>query len=115
MARSSEEIPVIRSVMNKSDVVTRLREHQSGMAEFGVRTIGIFGSFARDEATVDSDVDVLVEFEPEQKKTFDNFMNLSFFLEDILQRRVELVTTSSLSPHIGPRILASVEYVTEPA
>ena len=114
MAGSSEEVPVIRSVMNKSDVVTRLREHQSGMAEFGVRTIGIFGSFARDEATVDSDVDVLVEFEPEQK-TFDNFMNLSFFLEDILQRRVELVTTSSLSPHIGPRILASVEYVTEPA
>ena len=114
MARTSEEVPVIRSVGNKSDVVTRLREHQSGMAEFGVRTIGIFGSFARDEATVDSDVDVLVEFEPEQK-TFDNFMNLSFFLEDILQRRVELVTTSSLSSHIGPRILASVEYVTEPA
>ena len=114
MARTSEEVPVLRSVGNKSDVVTRLREHQSGMTEFGVRTIGIFGSFARDEATVDSDIDVLVEFEPEQK-TFDNFMNLSFFLEDILQRRVELVTTSSLSPHIGPRILASVEYVTEPA
>ena len=98
----------------KSDVVARLREHQSGMSEFGVRKIGVFGSFARDAATVNSDVDVLVEFDPD-RKTFDNFMNLSFFLEDVLQRRVELVTTSSLSPHIGPRILASVEYVSESA
>ena len=101
-------------VLGKSDVVARLREHQYRMSEFGVRKIGIFGSFARDEATSDSDVDVLVEFDPE-RKTFDNFMSLSFFLEDILQRRVELVTTNSLSPHIGPRILASVEYVAESA
>ena len=101
-------------VIDRSDVVARLREHRSSMPEFGVRKIGIFGSFARDKATSNSDVDVLVEFDPDQK-TFDNFMNLSFFLEDILQRRVELVTTSSLSPHIGPRILASVECVTESA
>ena len=84
------------------------------MPEFGVRKIGIFGSFARDEATSNSDVDVLVEFDPD-RKTFDNFMSLSFFLEDVLQRCVEVVTTNALSPHIGPRILASVEYVTEPA
>ncbi len=95
----------------KSDVLARLRAQQSSMAGFGVRKIGIFGSFARDEATVNSDVDVLVEFDP-ARKNFDNLMNLSFFLEDILQRRVELVTMSSLSPHIGPRILASVEYVS---
>ena len=82
------------------------------MPEFGVRKIGIFGSFVRDDATLHSDVDVLVEFDPD-RKTFDNFMNLSFFLEDILERRVEVVTTNSLSPHIGPRILASVEYVTD--
>ena len=84
------------------------------MPEFGVRKIGIFGSFVRDDATLHSDVDVLVEFDPD-RKTFDNFMNLSFFLEDILERRVEVVTTNSLSPHIGPRILASVEYVADSA
>ena len=84
------------------------------MPEFGVRKIGIFGSFVRDDATLHSDVDVLVEFDPD-RKTFDNFMNLIFFLEDVLERRVELVTTNSLSPHIEPRILASVEYVTDSA
>ena len=84
------------------------------MPEFGVRKLGIFGSFVRDEANLHSDVDVLVEFDPE-RKSFDNFMRLSFFLEEILQRRVDVVTTNSLGPHIGPRILASVEYVTESA
>ena len=101
-------------VRSKSDVVARLRKHQSRMPEFGVRKLGIFGSFVRDEANLHSDVDVLVEFDPE-RKSFDNFMRLSFFLEEILQRRVDVVTTNSLGPHIGPRILASVEYVTESA
>jgi predicted nucleotidyltransferase len=49
-------------------------------------------------------VDLLVEFEPE-RKTFDNFMALCFFLEDLLGRPVEIVTTEALSPFIGPRIL----------
>jgi hypothetical protein len=51
-----------------------------------------------------------VEFEP-GKKSFDNFMETAFLLEDELQRSVELVTTEALSPHIGPRILAEVEDV----
>ena len=45
-------------------------------------------------------------------KTFDNFIQLSFLLEDLFKRRVELVTAESLSPHIGPFIMSEVEYVT---
>jgi hypothetical protein len=45
------------------------------------------------------------------QKTFDHFMALSFLLEDLLQRRVELVTPEGLSPYIGPYILQEVEYV----
>ena len=56
-----------------------------------------------------SDVDLLVEFE-EGQKSFDNFMHLSFLLEEVLQRRVELVTLEALSPYIGPYILREVEY-----
>ncbi len=54
-------------------------------------------------------IDLLVEFES-GKKTFDAFMELSFYLEEILQRKVELVTVESLSPYIGPHILEEVEY-----
>ncbi len=58
----------------------------------------------------DSDVDLLVEFEPGQK-TFDHFMALSFVLAEILQRRIELVTLEGLSPYLGPHILQEVGYV----
>jgi predicted nucleotidyltransferase len=56
------------------------------------------------------DIDILIEFMPE-KHTFDNFMEVALFLEKLLGRKVELVTTESLSPHIGPHILREVERV----
>lgn len=59
---------------------------------------------------MESDIDLLVEFEP-GKKTFDNFIHLIFLLEDNLKRRVELVTPESLSPHLRPYLLKEVEYV----
>ena len=77
---------------------------------YGVKQIGLFGSFVRDEGKADSDVDFLVDFEKE-KKTLKNFMGLAFFLEDLFQRKVEVVTPQGLSPYIGPYILKAVEYV----
>ena len=99
-----------KAITRKHDILEMLVRHRQEISAFGVRRIGLFGSFARGEQRPDSDVDLLVEFDPAQK-TFDNFMHLSFFLEDVLQRRVELVTTESLSPHIGPQILRETEYV----
>ena len=71
---------------------------------FGVRRLELFGSVARGDARDDSDVDVVVEFDP-QWKTFRNFMALAFLLEEAVGRRVELVTIESLSPFLVPRIL----------
>lgn len=73
--------------------------------------IGLFGSFIKGDQHQGSDIDFLVEFEP-SKKTFDNFYKLSVFLEEILQRRVEIVTPESLSPYLGPYILREVEDAT---
>ena len=64
----------------------------------------------RGEQHPGSDVDILVQFEPGQK-SFDNFIGLAELLEELLHRRVELVTREGLSPYIGPRILADVEDV----
>jgi hypothetical protein len=93
----------------KHDVLTLLSKNGSRIRALGVERLGLFGSFARDQQRSESDVDMLVEFEPGQK-TFDNFIKLAFLLEDLLQRRVELLTRESLSPHIGPHILAEIEY-----
>ena len=97
-------------VQTKADVFQCLRRSEDALTEFGVVRCGVFGSFVRDEAIATSDVDVLVEFDPQQK-TFKNFMRLTFFLEELLGRAVDVLTPESLSQHIGPRILAEVEYV----
>ena len=97
-------------VKSKQEVLEFLRGNTQTLRRLGVRRIGLFGSFARDEANHESDVDLLVEFEPGREK-FDNFMELGFFLEDQLGRRVETVTPGSLSPYIGPHILREVENV----
>jgi len=77
-----------------------LIEHENEIKRrFGVKRIWIFGSHARGEGKETSDVDVLVEFvEP----SFDNFMDLAFFLEDLFGRDVDLVTIGGLSPYIAP-------------
>ncbi|HET6231814.1 MAG TPA: HigA family addiction module antitoxin [Longimicrobiaceae bacterium] len=80
----------------------------------GVLRLALFGSVVRDEARPDSDVDVLVQFDEEQK-TFANFMALAELLEARLGRRVELVTTEALSPYIGPHILAEAADVLHAA
>ena len=93
------------------DILAIIRTNQRKIRTFGVKKLGLFGSFVRGEHTADSDVDFLVEFE-QGKKTFDNFMQLSFFLEELLDRQVELLTNDSLSPYLRPHILREVEYVT---
>ena len=82
------------------DALKILKEHESEIKRrFGVKRIGIFGSHARGEEKETSDVDVLVEFEV---PSFDNFMELAFFLEELFGREVDLVTTRGLSPHVAP-------------
>jgi predicted nucleotidyltransferase len=94
---------------SKKEILTIINEHQKQIRGFGVRRCGVFGSFVRSRQTQESDIDVLVEFEPNQK-TFDNFMRLAQFLEELFGRKVDLITVESLSPYIGPHILQEVEY-----
>jgi len=93
------------------DAIKRLlRERRQDLRALGVRRIGLFGSILRGTARADSDIDVLVEFDPAEK-TYDRFAALASYLERLLGRRVDLVTTEGLSPFIGPRILEEVEFV----
>ena len=86
-----------------------MEEHKSEIRKrFGVRKIGLFGSWARGEETMSSDVDILVEFE---RPTFDNFMDLLFYLEELLDRNVDLVTTKGLSPYISEYVYREVVWV----
>ena len=96
-------------IKTKQEIFKSLQQNQTHLRALGVKMIGLFGSFIHGVQRADSDIDLLVKFEP-NRKTFDTFMELSFFLEDALQHRVEIVTLESLSPYIGPNILREVEY-----
>ena len=97
-------------VQTKKDILFFIRQHPDELKSFGVKRLGLFGSFVRNEQNTGSDIDLLVEFE-EGQKTFDNFIHLSFWLEEMLERPVELVTVDAVSPYLRPYITQEVEYV----
>ena len=99
---------------SRDDVIERCRQAEPDIRGLGVRRIALFGSLARGEANADSDVDLLVEFEP-GGKSFDRFLALADLLEHLLGRHVDLVTTEALSPYIGPHILAEAADVVRAA
>ena len=77
----------------------------------GVNSIGLFGSYSRNEQTPKSDIDILVDFEP-NKENFDNFMATYDLFEQVFKNeKIEVVTKNGLSPYIGPKILMEVQYV----
>ena len=101
---------MVTAAASKRDVFDRISRLHPELRAYGVRRLALFGSFSRNTADADSDVDLIVEFNPGQK-TFDNFIAVCELLEQSLQRKVEVLTPESLSPHIGPRILQEAEDV----
>lgn len=98
-------------VSSKKDITTLLEANRESISRFGAASLGLFGSFARDEANQQSDIDLIVEFR-QGAKNYDNFINLAYYLEDLLGRRVELVTSTSLSKYLKPIIDNTIEHVT---
>lgn len=95
---------------SKNNIFQTLRLHENDIVKFGAKRLGLFGSFVRDESTPESDIDFIVEFET-GKKNYDNFINLAYYLEALLDRKVELLTQESISRYIKPYIEREVEYV----
>lgn len=86
---------------SSNEIIEMLKGHRALLKKFSVIRIGLFGSFARNESTATSDIDLLVDFED---KSFDNFMNLADELENIFGRKVDLLTQKGMSPYIFPLI-----------
>ena len=85
------------------------QDAESLKARFHLKRIGIFGSYVRGEETQASDIDILVEFEPDFE-TFDNYTDLKFYLEDQFGKKVDVVTVDALKPQLRDIILNEVSY-----
>jgi predicted nucleotidyltransferase len=101
-------------VLNRDEAIQRIADCADQVRALGVARLALFGSVLRGQATVDSDVDLLVQFLP-GAKSYTRFYALAELLEAHLGRRVELVTLEALSPFIGPRILAEAQDVLRAA
>ena len=96
--------------MKRSQVLEIISSHKKELDSFGVKSLAIFGSVARDEALWESDIDVLVEFHG--KPTFRQYMRLKFFLQDLLGCPVDLTTAKALKPRLRPQVEKEAVYVT---
>ena len=95
--------------MQKDDVLQVLRDHKMELYQLGIRRIGLFGSYARDEARPGSDVDLLVDIEG--PCGLIRFSQLQRRLEQLLERPVDLATLEALHPALKGHILREVIYV----
>ena len=87
--------------MNIEDVIDVLQKHRESLQKHSVKRIGIFGSLVRGEQDENSDIDILVEF---YRKSFDNYMELKFFLEELFGRKIDLVTPMALKKQLKEKI-----------
>ena len=89
--------------MGRDELLGLLREHRATLVQrFGVAELSLFGSFARDQATGDSDIDLLVQFDG--PATSKQFFGTQFYIEDLLGRRVDLVTEKALRAELRPYV-----------
>lgn len=95
---------------DRARILAFLRQHKSEMqSQFGVTSLGLVGSCARDEAREDSDIDLVVNLQSEN--TFRSFFGLLHFLQDNLHERIDLATEASLKPLVREAILQDIHYV----
>ena len=95
-------------MIDKNYILTFLKEHKEQLkSNYQVNKIGLFGSFARDEASKDSDIDILVDM----PSSFDNYFDLKYFLEDNFKREVDLGKEKQLRLLIKEHIKNEIIYV----
>ena len=99
------------NMTTKDYIISAIKTNRQKLNRLGIRNVGLFGSYSRDEQSVKSDIDILIDFKPEMEN-FDNYMAVYDIFEQIFKNeKVEIVTINGLSPYIGPKILNEVVYV----
>ena len=97
-----------QAVLSKEFIKQTLMDNREALRKYGVKRIGLFGSYVRGTATAASDIDFLVELE---RLTFRDYMGLAVFLEDLFKKDVDLVTPTSIKQGYKPYIEKEVEYI----
>ncbi len=95
-------------VSSRDDVVTKIKANRQALKRYGVKSLALFGSTARNKMRKGSDVDILVQFD---KSTWTNYIGLKFYLQDLLGREIDLVTPKAIKPATRTSIEKDLLYV----
>ncbi|WP_017295181.1 nucleotidyltransferase family protein [Geminocystis herdmanii] len=101
-----------QQTLTKEIILQTLKNQENFFVKYDIKTLALFGSTARNEATENSDLDFLVEFN--HSTTLDGYMNLKFYLEELFNKSVDLVTFKSIKTIIKNSVLAEAIYVEKP-
>lgn len=96
----------MKTALTKTDILEALRGQRPELARFGVKTIALFGSYAKDAQTDSSDLDFVVEF---SEPTYDNFASLEEFLGQLFGRRVDILTPAGVDSIRIPQISEDIK------
>jgi len=101
----------MKKVQTKEELLAILRSCREALAErFGVIDLAVFGSYAKSQQKKRSDIDILVELD-KAHKTFDNYMELKFYLVRAIGGKVDLVLKDSVRDELKPRIFSEAVHV----
>lgn len=101
---------MVKQTLNKSYILAQITAHKAQLQAMGAEKLGLFGSYARNQQTAESDIDFLIEFQ-KGKKTYNNLLDIGDFLENLYGCRVDLITPQSLTPSFLNRINSDINYV----
>jgi uncharacterized protein len=97
-------------MVTKKIILDSLQENKHKLKSFGIKQLGLFGSFVRNQANDNSDIDILIVFE-NGKKNINNLLNAHAYLESLFGRKTELITEDSMSEYFKKSISNEIEYV----
>ena len=106
-----EQSELQRKFHSGQDILRAVEKHGPILRRMGVRKIGLFGSYQAGNFTTESDIDFLIVLD---NPSFDGYMSVKLFLEDLFGCRIDLVREQALKPRIRPRILEDVRYASGP-
>lgn len=98
-----------KMISTREQILATIDDHADELRGLGAKSLAVFGSMARGEGSASSDIDMLVEL---QSKTFDAYMDVKFFLEKILGRKVDLVLADAVKPRLRSVILAEAVHAS---
>jgi uncharacterized protein len=96
--------------MEKQDIIARLQENEAALKARGVTHAALFGSHARGDARPDSDIDIMIEIEPDVVQDVYAYVGLKFFIEQLFAEPVDVVDRHALKPYVRPPAEADAVY-----